>query len=473
MHPEKLGRYQIIAATGENALGTTYLGNDPLLNRKAVLQTVRIDPAVVDRSGAPDQFIKDIKAVERLSHVNIATVYDCDREGDLAYIATEFLEGRDLRALIVRDQPVPAELAVDIVAGVADGLAYAHRHGVTHQNVAPAHITVLSNGGVKLAGFGIAALQTGSQQADLAFQRSTAYLSPEQFSGKRADARTDIFSLAVILYQLLTGKLPFDGENTAEVMYRIVRKPARWPSRAARLEHHGFDFILARALAKLPEDRYPSAIEFAADLRRARELAERTPLPWPTGGLAQRKSSGGDQSGAASDEDATGPLASLPTRRLAYAAAGVALVAGLALIGWNATRPAVPPAPAASSVAQSAQEPAPDQPPPADAPALDSSPQQALSAPQSEIPAAPAAVAAGTTDTASPAPVKPALVTLSITPWGEVFVNNQSRGTSPPLTRLELPPGRVRIEIRNTGAPTLVKELNLDAGKTVRLKHKF
>lgn len=473
MHPEKLGRYQIIAATGDNTLGATYLGNDPLLKRKVVLQTVRVDPAVADRSGTPDQFLKDIKVVERLSHVNIATVYDCGQEGDLAYIATEFLEGRDLRELIVRDQPVPAELAVDIVAGVADGLAYAHRHGVIHQNVSPAHITVLANGGVKLAGFGIAALQTGSQQADAALQGTTAYLAPEQFSGKRADARTDIFSLAVILYQLLTGKPPFDGDNAAEVMYRIVRKPARWPSRAARLEHRGFDFILARALAKLPDDRYPSAIEFAADLRRARELAERAPLPWPTGGLAQRKSSGSGHPGASRDEDVNGTPASLTSsRRLAYAVAGVALAAGLAFVGWNATRPpAPPPMLAAPSVAQSTPAPAPDQPAPVAVPAVDSTPQQTPSAPPLEI--APAAVAAAATDAATPAPVKPATVTLSIAPWGEVFVNNQSRGISPPLTRLELPPGPVRIEIRNTGAPTLVKELNLDAGKTVRLKHKF
>jgi len=472
MLPEKLGRYQIIAATGDNALGATYLGNDPLLKRKAVLQTVRVAPAVADRSGAPEHFLKDIKAVERLSHVNIATVYDCGQEGDLAYIATEFLDGRDLRELIVRDQPVPAELAVDIVAGIADGLAYAHRHGVIHQNVTPAHITVLANGGVKLSGFGIAALQTGSLQADAALQGTTAYLAPEQFSGKRADARTDIFSLAVILYQLLTGKPPFDGDNAAEVMYRIVRKPARWPSRAARLEHRGFDFILARALAKLPDDRYPSAIEFAVDLPRARELAERAPLPWPTGGLSQRKSSGSGHSVASRGEDVNG----WTSRRLAYAVVGVALAAGLAFVGWNATRPAPAPAlvaPAAQPSAQSAQAPAPARPTQVVAPAIDSTPQQAPSAPPPEIAPAPTAIAAAASDVAPPAPAKPATVTLSVAPWGEVFVNNQSRGISPPLTRLELPPGRVRIEIRNSGAPALVKELNLDAGKTVRLKHKF
>ncbi len=478
MLPEKLGRYQIIAATGDNTLGATYLGNDPLLKRKAVLQTVRVDPAVADRSGAPDHFLKDIKAVERLSHVNIATVYDCGQEGDLAYIATEFLDGRDLRELIVRGQPVPAELAVDIVAGIADGLAYAHRHGVIHQNVTPANITVLANGGVKLSGFGIAALQTGSPQADAALRGATAYLAPEQFSGKPADARTDIFSLAVILYQLLTGKPPFDGDNAAEVMYRIVRKPARWPSRVARLEHRGFDFILARALAKLPDDRYPSAIEFAADLRRARELAERAPLPWPTGGLSQRKSSGGGQSGTSRDDEVNGTLASLPaSRRLAYAVAGVALAAGVAFVGWNATRPVpvpalvAPAAPAAPSAAQLAQAPA--LPTPVVAPAIASTAQQTPSAPPPEIAPVPTVVAAAASDVAPPAPAKPATVTLSVAPWGEVFVNNQSRGISPPLTRLELPPGRVRVEIRNSGAPALVKELNLEAGKTVRLKHKF
>ena len=104
---------------------------------------------------------------------------------------------------------------------------------------------------------------------------------------------------------------------------------------------------------------------------------------------------------------------------------------------------------------------------------IDGTPQPAPSAPLQTVAPATTTVAAAASDATPPAPVKPATVTLSITPWGEVFVNNQSRGISPPLTRLELPPGPVRIEIRNTGAPTLVKELNLDAGKTVRLKHKF
>lgn len=464
MVPEELGRYRIIRHIGDNALGAAYLGSDPLLKRTVTLQTTQLDLAAFEQDGFAEQFLQKIKAVERLNHPNIAAVHDSAREGDMAYIATEYHEGRDLRELIVKGKPTPAELAVELVAGVADGLAYAHRRGIVHQNIDPAHITVLPNGGIKLSGFGIAALHSGSKHPESTFQSAPAYLAPEQFSGKPVDGRTDLFSLGVIFYQLLTGKAPFEADTAAEVMYRIVRKPARRPSRVVRLEHKGFDVILAKALAKSPENRYQTAADFAADLRRARDLAAEKLLPWPTGGLAPRKPlSDGERE---DDHDGAGNHARVPTsRRWAYAAIGLVLAGVIAVFGLTGDKagetPEEPPI-------QTAEVPAPpepsDAPPPP--PALPSPPEE--SAPVTPPPPAPAPETP-----VAPEPVKPAIVTFAVTPWGEVFVNNKSKGISPPLTRLELPPGRVRIEIRNTGAPPVIKEIDLVEGKTVRLKHKF
>ncbi len=467
MVPEELGRYRIIRHIGDNALGAAYLGSDPLLKRTVTLQTTQLDLAAFEQDGFAEQFLQKIKAVERLNHPNIAAVHDSAREGDMAYIATEHHEGRDLRELIVKGKPTPAELAVELVAGVADGLAYAHRRGIVHQNIDPSHITVLPNGGIKLSGFGIAALHSGSKHPDAAFQSAPAYLAPEQFSGKPVDGRTDLFSLGIIFYQLLTGRAPFEGDTAAEVMYRIVRKPARRPSRVVRLEHKGFDVILAKALAKSPDNRYQTAADFAADLRRARDLASEKLLPWPTGGLAPRKPLSGGE--GEDDHDGAGSHARMPTsRRWAYAAMGLVLAGGIAVFSLTGDKATETPE---TPTTQTAEVPAPPE-------AADTTPaptpQPPPSPPEESTPViSPPAAPETPVTPIPPEPIKPATVTFAVTPWGEVFVNNKSKGISPPLTRLELPPGRVRIEIRNTGAPPVIKEIDLAEGKTVRLKHKF
>lgn len=457
---EELGRYRIVERLGDNALGEVYLGMDPLLKRPVTIQTARVDRAAL--AGDEERLLAELKAVERLSHPGIATVYDSGLAGDLAYIATERPEGRDLRELIAKDKPIPAELAVELVASVADGLAYAHRRNVLHQNVAPGQITVLPNGGVKLSGFGLAALQQVVKRSE-PLLGATEYLAPEQFSGKRSDARTDLFSLAVVFYQLITGRLPFGGGNPAEVMYRVMRKPARWPSRVARPEHRGYYVILAQALAKQPDDRYQNIGEFAADLRRASELADRKARQWPTGGLASRRSDSGHKAGDDAERIGTGRRMLRP---LLYSmAAGIVLAAGLYLakpgLLQNVPAPqaavasAVPKAPVQAVATPSAGS---TMPTPADpvTPVIDIAPEKPAEA--SPVPTA---------------PPKPATIVLSVAPWGEVFVDGESKGVSPPLTRLELPAGKTRIEIRNDGAHPLVKELQLQEGKTVRMKHKF
>ena len=488
MVPEIIGRYRVLDQLEENSLGALYLGVDPILGRKVTIQTVRLDlPSLAEEEFA-ERFNKELTAAQRLSHANIATVYDSGRDGSLAYLATELLEGRDLRQLIVKDKPVPAELVVELVSGVADALAYAHRHGVIHKGVSPENIAVLANGKVKLSGFGLAALKSGMPPTS-PMLGTPAYMAPEQFSGKVVDARTDVFSLGIVLYQLLTGRAPFAADTAAEVMYRIVRKPAREPSRVVHLGHRGFDVILAKALAKSPENRYQTANEFAADLRRARDLAAEKPLPWPAGGLVPRKS----RSRSADGRAAHGGLES-SRRWLPYAAAAGLLLAGIGFYSFVPSRTPQaqqamqvaekPPAQVAqAAISEPPVEPsgvpqtqAKSEPASSPAPLAPASPEPAVPPPAAaalESPKVDNAIMPQAQTAATLSEVQLATITLAVAPWGEVFVDNKRKGISPPLIRLQLPPGKVRIEIRNSGAPSFTKELTLGEGKTVHIKHKF
>ena len=470
MNPEILGRYRISDLLEETPLGACYLGVDPILGRKVLIQTVRLDLPAFSESEFAEKYDKELAAAQRLSHPHIATVFDCGRDGSVAYLASEYLDGRDLRLLIVKDKPLPVELATEVAASIADALAYAHRHGVLHKGVSPENIVVLANGKVKLTGFGMAALKAAMPPTS-PLAGTPAYMAPEQFSGKPIDTRTDIFSLAVVFYQLLTGKAPFEADTPAEVMYRIVRKPARTPSRLASLGHRGFDVILAKALAKAPENRYQTANELAADLRQAEQLARNTPLAWPQGGLSPRKQRGSSGSRGGSAD---------PARRGTHLLrhwlpVSLAVAAAILLVGSYAIQHR-PPQPAATAVNVAVSSP--------EAVKETSSPTEPAVTPDSPPPRAPAEPVMPTTELVMPptvaeppsadvAATPTAIVTLAIAPWGEVFVDGKSRGVSPPLMRLELPAGKVRVEVRNSGAPALIKELTLSGGETVRIKHKF
>ncbi len=461
MVPETIGRYRITDKIGEGAMGVVYRGFDPLLERTVAIKTIRLDFNPDERADFDQRFLQEAKSAGRLNHPNIVTVYDAGESGDIAYIAMEYLEGKDLRQLMVKDKPIPADLAVDIVGGIADGLGYAHRHGVVHRDVKPANIMVLQNGAVKLADFGIAHLQGGGKTQTSSPIGTPAYMAPEQFAGTPVDGRADIFSLGVILYQLLTGRVPFDADTVAGVIYRVVRKPARVPSTIVHLEHPGFDYILAKALAKAPEDRYQTANEFALDLRRVHKLDDTVAPVWPTGGLALRKSrrhAGGTRAVEPNDVQPA-------WRRWWPAAAGVALAGTLAaayLLGGKEERHAPPPAPAVAAAPPAATgKETPNESVRVDTVATHQAAPPGLRQDQPERP------------TADAAPAKAAAVALAIAPWGEVLVDGERKGVSPPLTRLQLAPGAHRIEIRNAGAAPVVREVTLAAGETLRLKHKF
>ncbi len=274
--PWLLGRYEIVAELGKGAMGVVYRANDPMLNRVVAIKT--INTAEAGEEGMAEyeaRFYTEAKAAGGLNHQNIVIVYDIGKSGNLVYMAMEYVEGRELREMLVEGQSVPVVQAVDIAAQVGEGLAYAHQHHVVHRDIKPANILVTVDGRAKIADFGIARMRSSETRTQTGIiLGSPKYISPEQVVGKRADHRSDIFSLGVILYQCLTGSTPFNGEGLSALMYQITNHDPAPPSAVNPQVPVMLDYIVAKVLAKTPETRYQSAADFANDLRECRMQME-------------------------------------------------------------------------------------------------------------------------------------------------------------------------------------------------------
>jgi serine/threonine-protein kinase len=264
----ELGRYKILAELGQGAMGTVYKAIDPMIDRIVAIKTIKLDLSAQEIAEYEARFQQEIKATGKLTHPNIVTIFDVGRNAKVAYMAMEFLEGKELKDVISSGKLLPVESTVDIIAQVADGLAFAHEQGVVHRDIKPSNIMVLANGLAKITDFGIARLPNSAVKTMTGMiLGSPRYMSPEQVVGSQLDFRTDLFSLGVVLYESLTGIAPFDGENVNAIMFATVNKTPPAPSGGNRNISPMLDLIVARALAKPPEERYQNAREFAADLR--------------------------------------------------------------------------------------------------------------------------------------------------------------------------------------------------------------
>ena len=277
MEPRTLGRYELLAELGKGAMGVVYRANDPLLDRQVAIKTVSMSLDPQEMAEYEGRFYQEAKAVGSLNHPNIVTVYDVGKSGNLAYMAMEFLQGEELRSLMATGQPLPIARAVDIAAQVAEGLAYAHQNGVVHRDVKPANIMLSVTGHCKITDFGIARMRSAEVKTQTGIVLgSPRYMSPEQVAGKRAEPRSDIFSLGVILYEMLTGKPPFTGEDVTSVMFQIMNLVPPPPSSINARVPEVLDFIVAKAIAKVLDDRYASAEELAKDLREVAKQIDTT-----------------------------------------------------------------------------------------------------------------------------------------------------------------------------------------------------
>lgn len=271
---EQLGRYEIIEELGRGAMGVVYKGRDPLIGRQVAIKA--IDLSILpnnERQSYAARFYQEAKAAGNLNHPNIVTIHDLGESGDMAYIAMELMEGRELEVVMDGVRRLSIEKSLNIAIQVADGLYFAHQHGIVHRDIKPTNIMLLGDNRVKIADFGIAQISAATlrlTQAGLIIG-SPLYMSPEQISSDPIDARSDIFSFGVVLYQMLTGRLPFTGENPHAVMFQIVNEEPERPSSIDDDIPEMLDEIVLKCLAKKPEARYANAHELANDLRACLE----------------------------------------------------------------------------------------------------------------------------------------------------------------------------------------------------------
>jgi eukaryotic-like serine/threonine-protein kinase len=272
----QLGRYNIIGELGQGAMGTVYKAVDPLIDRIVAIKTINLSLAMDEKDEYESRFYQEAKAAGRLSHPNIVTIYDVGKSGEIAYIAMEFLQGRELRDILNDGKRMPVEQVINIVAQVAQGLAYAHEHGIVHRDVKPSNIMIVRDGHVKITDFGIARMASAAVRTQTGMVLgSPKYMSPEQVVGKLTDQRSDIFSLGVMLYEMLTGQAPFAGENVNAIMYQTLNSVPPPPSTLSPNVPEMLNFIVAKALAKKLEHRYQDTKEFAADLYACRDRLPR------------------------------------------------------------------------------------------------------------------------------------------------------------------------------------------------------
>ena len=265
-----LGRYQINKELGKGAMGVVYLGKDPKIGRVVAIKTLALSQEfegdeLVD---ARERFFREAETAGRLQHQYIVTIFDAGEEHDLAYIAMEFLKGKDLVDCCRQGQLLPVPRVLSIVARVAEALAYAHRQNVVHRDIKPANIMYEPDSDtVKVTDFGIARITDSSKTRTGLVLGTPSFMSPEQLAGKKVDGRSDLYSLGVMLFQMLTGVLPFRGDSMAELMFKISNEPAP-DIRVIRQElPESLARLVALSLSKRPELRYQRGDQFAADLR--------------------------------------------------------------------------------------------------------------------------------------------------------------------------------------------------------------
>ncbi|WP_096087575.1 serine/threonine-protein kinase [Agaribacterium haliotis] len=269
--PQRLGRYQIKEELGRGAVGVVYLGFDPAIARKVAVKTLDSRGFAGEHlSSLKARFFREAEAAGRLNHPNIVSVYDLGEEGDLAYIAMDFVDGQPLSEFVSAERLLPVSTVYRIVYDAAMALHYAHENQIVHRDIKPGNL-MYSNSPytLKVADFGIARLLDASRTSTGEILGSPLYMAPEQLRGARVGATADIFSLGVSFYQLLCGALPFNADNLAALTYEIIHTKHRSVRRVRKELPASASRIINQCLQKNPDDRYASAAELAQALRRA------------------------------------------------------------------------------------------------------------------------------------------------------------------------------------------------------------
>ena len=486
-----IGRYALKYRIGEGGLGTVYAAHDPLLSRLIAIKTLNLDLSAEQRPAFNALFLNEARAAAGLSHPNIVTVFDAGVSDDNAYIAMELLKGRDLRQLRQEGwRPSPAQAAL-IVRRVADALAYAHSKGVVHRDIKPANIFMVGRTQPRVLDFGIArvAHQHDAHAGEDIAAGSPYYMAPEQVRQQPVDRRADVFSLGVVLYELLTDQKPFRGNSLAEITTAVLEHEVPPAHQLNSEVPEPLSDIAVRAMEKDPEHRFRSARALSRELRHwldehgqetdaieaAASSQARSRLVWAGAAAAGVLVAALAWWMLAPHHPATEPVLATGAAPAPAAAASAAVMA-----------PAIAAAPvdgaaSASSVAAAPAEPA--------SAALDRPVSLREGVPITSVPVAVkdptkgppketskerrAREAREREARAAAAPIVSGQIRLAVSPWGQVEVDGTPVGTAPPLTEITLSEGKHQIIIRNADFPPYSASISITAGTPVMLKHRF
>lgn len=267
--PSTLGRYRVLKELGRGAMGVVYLGKDPTIQRFVAIKTMRLDKIDADDKlqEIKTRFFREAESTGRLSHPNIVTIYDAGEEDHLVYIAMELLQGSTLKEWTHTSKLMAVSTLLPILATVADAMDYAHRQGVVHRDIKPANIMLTADHVVKVMDFGIATMASSARTKTETVLGTPTYMSPEQIAGKKVDGRSDIYSLGIVMFELLTGHPPFKADNLSALLYAITHTPPLCLSAVRADLPPPIQDIVTCALQKDPVRRYRTGGEFAQALR--------------------------------------------------------------------------------------------------------------------------------------------------------------------------------------------------------------
>ena len=478
--PSTIGRFQVRSEIGRGSNGVVYAAHDPILNREVAIKAIPLSDDVFFRRQIEANFLNEAKAAARVSHPHIVTIFDAGQSDGLAYIAMERLHGRDLHDHMAAGHPLTEKQVATLMARVADAVHFAHKQGLVHRDIKPSNIFLNRDLKPKVLDFGVAMAPAGDPTKTQKRQLigTPNYMSPEQALGRPLDARSDVFSIGTILYELLAGKRAFDGGSIEEILSQVI---ADTPTPVEQLRPDvaaGLAQIVQKALAKDVNQRYQTAGELRNELAAFAEggtargatparttLESKTPWLIAAGailvialviGLAvPSRHSGSD--GIDSAESAAVAASGVTARGATLAGASVGTItpttpdAAAKTPAREASTGTIAPVTSPGNGGRRADAVAPAR---ARTAAGDKRGQRAA------VQSAAAVAHEG-------------VIALAVAPWGEVIVDGNYLGVSPPLMRVTLTPGMHRIEVQNGAASPYRAEVEVKAGETVALQHRF
>ncbi|HUD70538.1 MAG TPA: serine/threonine-protein kinase, partial [Dongiaceae bacterium] len=271
MIPKKLGRFEILKEIGRGAMGQVFLANDPKIERQVAIKTIALPAGTPEEEALETsrRFLREAQAAGRLLHPNIVTIFDVGEENGVSFIAMEFIDGVTLDKHARPGTLLPPGDVLDLVTQAAAALDHAHAAGVIHRDIKPANLMRLKDGTLKITDFGLAKNPSANLTQTGVLLGTPSYMSPEQIQGKELDGRSDLFSLGVVLYELLTGVRPFDADSISTIIYRVLYEDPRPPAAHNPALPGEVNLVIERLLAKDKSRRYPNGVALVADLRKA------------------------------------------------------------------------------------------------------------------------------------------------------------------------------------------------------------